>query len=388
MKNDDQMYQSVLSRYAEYQETKKKQRKQTIRRTVPVFACFCFVVVFGLGYWEHLEKLPNIPIRPNIAENQTTDSTQTTSSADIADTTESSPTVQGKQTEPASTAISPTQTETNETSANGTSPTAATGASNDETEHEVTATDPQETNFPADTEPVIQTEPITKPQTMSPVQIPVETQTVVTEPEQIVTETTEAVHPEPGQIVTETTEAVHPIEPPAQPIRFDTIGAAADAVNASDISSYPEYEQASYRYLFDRIRSDGFLYQVNNSDTVSLIKDRGITLFPYAAYEDVGIGCYVSYKDMNYHITFYYADRDLTARTTGIAEYLQSRMGRRSDKAINVAGRNVSLFFAANGQTYAGGFMDNEHYFAVNTAASEEEVIEFLGALCFEQIPL
>jgi len=48
----------------------------------------------------------------------------------------------------------------------------------------------------------------------------------------------------------------------------------------------------------------------------------------------------------------------------------------------------VSLFFADNGQTYAGAFIDKEHYFAVNTVVSEEEMIGFLSALSFEQIPL
>ena len=140
--------------------------------------------------------------------------------------------------------------------------------------------------------------------------------------------------------------------------------------------------------MFDRINSDGILYQVNNTDTVSLIEDRGISLFPYAAYEDVGVGCYVRYNDINYHITFYYADYDLLAQTNGIAEYLQSRMGRRCDKEINVSDTTVSLFLPDNGQTYAGAFIDWNHYFTVNTVVSEEEMIELIEALSFESLPL
>lgn len=140
--------------------------------------------------------------------------------------------------------------------------------------------------------------------------------------------------------------------------------------------------------MFDRINRDGILYQVNNTDTVSLIEDRGIALFPYAAYEDVGVGCYVTFKEKNYHITFYYADHNLIAQTNSIAEYLQSRMGRRCDKEINVSDSNVSLFFADNGQTYAGAFIDSDHYYTVNTVASEEEMVEFIEALSFEPLPL
>ena len=78
------------------------------------------------------------------------------------------------------------------------------------------------------------------------------------------------------------------------------------------------------------------------------------------AAEDVGVGCYVTFKEKNYHITFYYADHNLIAQTNSIAEYLQSRMGRRCDKEINISDTNVSLFFADNGQTYAGAFVDKE----------------------------
>ena len=80
MKNDDQMYQSVLSRYAEYQETKKKNRRQTIRRTVPVLACFCFCAVLGIGYWNHFQKLPNIPVKPDVIEEPTIEVPETTTS--------------------------------------------------------------------------------------------------------------------------------------------------------------------------------------------------------------------------------------------------------------------------------------------------------------------
>ena len=101
-----------------------------------------------------------------------------------------------------------------------------------------------------------------------------------------------------------------------------------------------------------------------------------------------GIGYYVTYREKNYHITFSYADDITAARTDGIADYLQKRMGRRSDKTINVSGTNVSLFFADNGQTYAGALIDNDHYYTVNTAASADELTEFLEALRYDRFSL
>ena len=60
MKNDEQMYQSVLSRRDAYR-TKKERQKRVFLRAVPVLACCCLAAVLGIGYWDHLKKLPEIP---------------------------------------------------------------------------------------------------------------------------------------------------------------------------------------------------------------------------------------------------------------------------------------------------------------------------------------
>ena len=86
MKNDDEMYQSVLSRWNEYQE-KKKQRIRMIRRTVPVLACFCVVVMFGLDYWEKLEKLPSIPTQPEVIDESETENFENDATSETIATT-------------------------------------------------------------------------------------------------------------------------------------------------------------------------------------------------------------------------------------------------------------------------------------------------------------
>lgn len=87
MKNDDEMYQSVLSKYAEYQE-KKKKRIRMLRYTVPVLASFCFAVIIGFGLWNNLEKLPDAPKSPDITDETAEDANTTT----VPYTTESSST--------------------------------------------------------------------------------------------------------------------------------------------------------------------------------------------------------------------------------------------------------------------------------------------------------
>ena len=67
MKSHNEMYQSLLSRYNEYQE-KKQKRIRTLRRIAPVLACLVIAAGLGLGYWNHFDKTPIIPSDPDIVE--------------------------------------------------------------------------------------------------------------------------------------------------------------------------------------------------------------------------------------------------------------------------------------------------------------------------------
>lgn len=149
MKNDDQMYQSVLSRYAEYLETKKRRRKLAIKRTVPVLACFCLTVALGVGYWDHFKNLPHIPVQPNIIEEPTIERPETTTTASTdANTIVSS----GTPSEPASTTAPTTNPQTDRMT---------TTASKQTQTVTTVVTDATET--PATTPSVIYTQPVTDP---------------------------------------------------------------------------------------------------------------------------------------------------------------------------------------------------------------------------------
>lgn len=87
MKNHEEMYQSLLSRYDEYQE-KKKQRIIVTRRIVSLAACFT-VIFSGYKIWS---KIPKMPIQPPIIDNPSSENTSETtsdSSTPSLDTTES-----------------------------------------------------------------------------------------------------------------------------------------------------------------------------------------------------------------------------------------------------------------------------------------------------------
>ena len=361
MKNDEQMYQSVLSRRDAYRE-RKNQRIRTIRRTVPAFACLCLTIALSFGYRNHLRNLPDIPVQSDSMEKPSAETTDTAAVSADAHTTVSTETPSGSVTAAVSVRSTETEQITTGTKQAETILTDITDA-DDNTAPELTTDQPAETQASFTAPPATATQPVTEPPVITTAEAP---QTTETEP----------VPPE------------EPIGFDAQPIPFADIYGAADAVNAGDVSAYTGEERHAYRGMFQRMKKDGFLYQVTETDAVTLRDDLPVYLFPETLREDAGIGYYVTYREKNYHITFCYADDITAVRTDGIADYLQKRMGRRNDKTITVSGTNVSLFFADNGQNYAGALIDKDHYYTVNTAASADEMIEFLESFRYDRFSL
>lgn len=168
MKNDYEMYQSLLSRYNDYQE-KKKKRIRTIRRTVPVLACFCFTVLFGLRFWDDLAKLSRFPRQPDIVDEPMIESSESTT---VADTTESSSMDQAIITDAVSTTISAQNSKTDMVVTTGSPQTVTTAVSGEESgrETENETIEHTETQVHATTAPAIETTLNIQPQTTTPVQ--------------------------------------------------------------------------------------------------------------------------------------------------------------------------------------------------------------------------
>lgn len=417
------MYQSVLSRREEYRK-KKEKRIRTIRRTVPVLACFCFTVMIGLRFWDDLAKLSHFPIQPDIVDEPMIESSE---SAITADTTESGSTDQTIITDAVSTTISAQNSQTDMVATTGPpqTQTVTTAVSGEESgreteqetiEHTETQAPVEDTMPNADvqtTAAVTYTQPIIVAQTTSPAQTTVEiptsiviqtepTTTEATKPPDNVQEpvapapeltTTEATKPsdivlEPAETTQPSNSVQEPVAPPAQPIPFDDITTVADAIHNNDVSSYPEHDQKAYLRMFERIRNDDFVYMASGNELISLREDLSIYLFPYNEYEDIGIGYYVAYKGKLYHVMFCYADPYIISSTDGIAEYLKKRMGRRSDKEIIIQNQTVSEFITNDSKIYASSFIDLNHYYDIVTSASEDELIEFLSIFSYEKIQL
>lgn len=385
MKNDDEMYKSILSRRNEYRERKKK-RIRSIKRTAPVLACFFLAIMLGLGYRSSFSELLKSPIQsdiieePQIAATDSAEPTDETPESAAPSTTDNKSAEQTKSNSDAvSTTVTVSGTETKQTTSvqQHQSHTVTTRAHVSETTGNTQAF--------VTTAPITQTNRGTDIQTTSPV---ITTAAVLTsrpaEQKPIITEI-------PGPL---DVNAPEPIDTPnftpdvsvTQPIPFDDIAAVANAVRSNDVSSYPERDQKAYLKMFERIRNDNFVYMASGNKLISLRKDLSIYLFPYATYEDIGLGYYVTYKGKLYHVMFYYADPYVINKTDGIAEYLKKRMGRRSDRKIKIQDQTVSEYITNDSMIYASSFIDSNHYYDIVTSAPEDEVIEFLNIFSYEQI--
>ena len=369
MKNDDQMYQSVLSRYAEYKEAKKKKRIQTIRRTVPVFACFCLTIALGVGYWDHFRNLPHIPVQPNIIEEPTVEIHETTTTASTdANTTVSSMI----PSEPASTTAPTSNSETvRMTTATGIQTQSVTTVVTNATETPTTEqfVKQTETQAPATAPPATYTQPITDP----PVVTTVETQApIVTEP-----------------ITTTDSESPEPFTTPAQPLSFRSITDMKDAIQNKDVSSYDEEYQEQYRIMFERFHNDGFFYQPVTDEVITFRPNYSTLLYPYEQFRDIGTKYCLTYNGKQFNVYFYCADIAVVNETNGIAEYLDMRKGVHNDIEYSTNNQTYSIHISSDGcELGASWFVDDGHYCTVVANTSEEMMKEFLSLFRYEQILL
>ena len=123
MKSHNEMYRSLLSRYNEYQE-KKVKRIRAVRRIIPVLACFCVVAILGLGYWNHMDKIPIIPetVNEDITSSIETTTAIVTESTSVSKPVFTTTTVRTQRATSSTSAATEPHTENNTTSIAITSP--------------------------------------------------------------------------------------------------------------------------------------------------------------------------------------------------------------------------------------------------------------------------
>ena len=94
--------------------------------------------------------------------------------------------------------------------------------------------------------------------------------------------------------------------------------------NESDIT--PEDEP-----ILRPFKSDGFVYTFTNSNSteneITLNSDRKIWLLSYARFEDIGVLYHTLYKENDYQVYFYHADKQYSGEYQNFKDYNELRLG-------------------------------------------------------------
>ena len=391
MKNHYEMYQSLLSRYDAYQE-KKQRRMRIVRRTVPVAACFCFTVVLGLGVWHHNATLPNVPVKPEVVAETTTECSETTAATEkempTTTTTTKTKTTTAKitETQPVTTVSVITQTETNPTVV-----TASIAQTKPSTVRQIVST--------------AMTTAVTVPVTSRTAYFaeihtnPIETTVTSVQHENPGTEPTETdyhgkpkdstdteFHGKPTETTVSTTETVTTTTTTtetqsAKPFYFLAELDVRDALQAVHDPNQQE--------MVEELTKDGYIYQPVCTDAIALKPYSAAVIFPHSGGQDTMIQYEMIYQDQEYRVSLCCADSQIADNWDGMSEYLQARFGRTGNWGLSIRDQVYCIYNEdADGVRQASVRLDQTHYLDVSTTASEEEMIEFLKAFQYEQIPI
>ena len=185
-------------------------------------------------------------------------------------------------------------------------------------------------------------------------------------------------------------------EPPltqVQPLDFRNTDDVIEKINNYDLSDYSEHEEVSaiYKAMFERFKSDGFIYSVIINQDIQLKENSKIWLKPDNKLEDMGIKYTVVSNGKSYDVLLRSAYTDITAETNGISEYYSKRFGRDFDHEVLINGRKYGVSSSSDGsQISVSTFVDKEHYVTVigNDNVSEDELKDFAGWLVYEKLYL
>lgn len=187
--------------------------------------------------------------------------------------------------------------------------------------------------------------------------------------------------------------SVSPVAPPlSQPIDLNNMEEVKDLLNNYDLNAYPEESHDNYRKMFDRFKEDGYIYYFSeNEDAENRIQldshpNAKIWLNPYANYEDTGIVYNVTYKDKAYQVYFYFTDSAYSGQYNGMSEYIDQRFHFKNIKEIAQKFAVMTVNYEQVTQLCAYSIIDNEHYYAVKTTASEDELMDFLNVLEYKKV--
>ena len=393
MKDHYEMYQSLLSRYDAYQEKKQRQTR-IIRRTVPVAACFCFTIVLGLGVWHHRASLPDVPVKPEIVTETTTECSESTATTETEMSTitakAGTATVKATETQPFTTVSAITQTETNLTvvmaSTAQTMPVTALQTSVPSVSAAATAPVTSQTARIAETGLANHNKP--SETTVTAINLPDEKDSgIALNPEKPSDTTDTEYHGKPTDTTAATTETVTTTTSETQPTEFaEPFRFLADLDVRDALQAIHEPKQQE---MAAELTKDGYVFKPVCTDEIALKPYSAAVIFPHTNDQDTMIRYEIIYQNQECRVSFCCADSQIADNWDGMSEYLQARFGRTGNWGLSIRDQVYCIYDADDdGVRQASVRLDQTHYLDVSATASEEEMIEFLKAFQYEQIPI
>ncbi len=198
-----------------------------------------------------------------------------------------------------------------------------------------------------------------------------------------------------------------PLSPPAQPIDFESYEAILNFIRNYDGTgdSCPEANAAwpdefvdKYLEMNERFKKEGFFYEIVNSPDSEISR---YVLFPNAKYEDIGVCCYIVYRETLYQCIVYSTKEnyDLFSEGHSLYEYMKWRMNNpnlRED--IRDKTQSCEVLRYDGGKTdgsvqgsysYMETPIDNTHYLMISSGnASYERIMNIYRLLTVKKIPI
>ena len=141
--------------------------------------------------------------------------------------------------------------------------------------------------------------------------------------------------------------------------------------------------------MVEELTEGGYIYQPVCTDEIALKPYSAAVIFPHSGVQDTMIQYEMIYQDHGYCVSFCCADSQIADNWDGMSEYLQARFGRSGNWGLSIRDQVYCIYNEdADGVRQASVRLDQTHYLDVSTTASEEEMIEFLKAFQYEQIPI
>ena len=186
-----------------------------------------------------------------------------------------------------------------------------------------------------------------------------------------------------------TTPESLPVSSPPQPIQFNSFDEAVSFIRKNDCTAYEKYPEGhlkAYENMLGMFLKDGFVTKVISEDAEPVY---GVSLYPEAKREDVGIACWLKWNNVDYQVLVYNTKAGeaykIDMENQNYTDYCAKRFGKTgSYKTIENSEHEIfkTLYIGLrNNKNCAYSMIDETHYIVVNAGVEESTLIDFINTL-------